>query len=218
MDELHDNGTTLPNSPLDAIGHEGENSKTLPSPEVERSLHIFVFGAFGFILQIFFSVGISACQDILEETLVPTPVLLISAALPFFLITSILPYFVLKLPPYILLIPVVLLNIVGVLMYALVEHVLVRVIGVVVVSTGVAIGEVTFVSLSALYTDSAMSAYAAGTGIGFIMGPLYYTGKMKREIANSKIGSYNRMGFSISDRFLETLIKYPNFISHNVNK
>ena len=190
MDEPHDKGTTLPNSPLDAIAHESENNQTLASSPVERSLHLFVFGAFGFILQIFFSVGISACQDILEATLVPTPVLLISASFPFLLITSILPYFVLKLPPNILLTPVVCLSIVGVLMYALVEHVLVRIIGVVVVSTGVAIGEVTFVSLSALYTDSAMSAYAAGTGIGFIMGPLYYTGKMRKAMANSKIGSY----------------------------
>lgn len=218
MDELHDNGTTLPNSPLDEIGHEDEDNQTLPSPEVERSVDIFVFGAFGFILQVFFSIGISACQDILEETLVPTPVLLISASLPYFLTTSILPYFVLKLPPYILLTPAVLLNIVGVLMYALVEHVLARIIGVVVVSTGVAIGEVTFVSLSALYTDSAMSAYAAGTGIGFIVGPLYYTGKMKREIENSRIGSYNKMGFSISDSYVETLEKNLNFISHNVDK
>lgn len=145
--------------------------------EHEQPLHIFAFGAFGFILQIFFSIGISASQDILEETLVPTPVLLISASLPFFVITSILPHFILKLSHKALLVPVVGLSITGVLLYALVEAIFARVTGVIVVSTGVAIGEVTFVSMTALYSDTAMSSYSAGTGVGFIAGPLYYTGK-----------------------------------------
>lgn len=159
-----------------------EKHETFSFTESEQSLHILVFGIFGFILQIFFSIGISASQDILEATLVPTPVLLISASLPFFFITSILPYFVLKLAQKVLLVPIVFLSIAGVLLYGLVEHVVLRVTGVIVVSTGVAIGEVTFVSMTALYSDIAMSSYATGTGIGFIAGPLYYTGKRKANI------------------------------------
>ena len=150
--------------------------------EDEQSFHMLVFGIFGFILQIFFSIGISASQDILETTLVPTPVLLISASLPFFFITSIMPFFVLKLTRIVLLVPIVFLSISGVLLYALFEHVLLRVAGVIVVSTGVAIGEVTFVSMTALYSDTAMSSYATGTGIGFIAGPLYYTGEREKQI------------------------------------
>ena len=175
MDDL-DGETKLSCSQLDGV-HETEESQTLAMPE--KPLHVFVFSVFGFILQIFFSVYIAASQDILEETLVPTPVLLISASLPFFFITSALPYFILKLPTNVLLVPIVFLSIIGVLLYALVEHVLVRIVGVVIVASGIAIGEVTFVSLTALYSDSAMSAYATGTGIGFIVGPLYYAGKKK---------------------------------------
>lgn len=159
-------------SELDPVQNKSEMSHIT---EDEQPLHIFAFGVFGFILQIFFSIGISASQDILEETLVPTPVLLISASLPFFVITSILPCFVLKLSHKALLVPVVGLGITGVLLYALVEAVILRVTGVIVVSTGVAIGEVTFVSMTALYSDTAMSSYSAGTGVGFIAGPLYYT-------------------------------------------
>lgn len=161
-------------SKSNAVVKEIGSTHSSTAREREKPLHVFIFGVFGFILQIFFSVGIAASQDILEETYVPTPVLLISASLPFFVITSVLPYFVLQVPQKALLAPVVFLSIVGVLLYALVEHVIIRILGVVVTSTGVAIGEVTFVSLSALYTDSAMSAYAAGTGVGFITGPLYY--------------------------------------------
>ncbi|PFX24568.1 Protein BTN1 [Stylophora pistillata] len=161
-------------SELDPVQNKSEMSHIT---EDEQPLHIFAFGVFGFILQIFFSIGISASQDILEETLVPTPFLLISASLPFFVITSILPCLVLKLPHKALLVPVVGLGITGVLLYALVEAVILRVTGVIVVSTGVAIGEVTFVSMTALYSDTAMSSYSAGTGVGFIAGPLYYTGK-----------------------------------------
>ena len=153
--------------------------------EEEPLLHTLVFGIFGFILQIFFSIGISAFQDILEATLVPTPVLLISASLPVFLISSILPYFVLKLAQKVLLVPIVFLSITGVLLYALVDHVLLRVTGVIVASTGIAIGEVTFVSMTALYGDVSMSSYATGTGIGFIAGPLYYTGKRKAKPAKN---------------------------------
>lgn len=176
MDESQGKEAYLSKS--NAVVNEIGSSHSSTAREREKPLHVFIFGVFGFILQIFFSVGIAASQDILEETYVPTPVLLISASLPFFVITSVLPYFVLQVPQKALLAPVVFLSIVGVLLYALVEHVIIRILGVVVTSTGVAIGEVTFVSLSALYTDAAMSAYAAGTGVGFITGPLYYAGKL----------------------------------------
>ncbi|XP_068729465.1 uncharacterized protein [Montipora capricornis] len=174
MDEVYGKEAHLSSPRFDAAVDKIGNTKSLTTSEREKAVLLFVFGVFGFILQIFFSVGIAASQDILEDTYVPTPVLLISASLPFFVITSVLPYFVLQVPQHALLGTVVFLSIVGVLLYALVEHVVVRILGVVVTSTGIAIGEVTFVSLSALYADSAMSAYAAGTGFGFITGPLYY--------------------------------------------
>ena len=167
---------TLDSSSTD-LQSDQTNKNEAFSSKGEQPIHTFIFGVFGFILQIFFSIGISASQDILEETLVPTPVVLISASLPFFFITSILPYFVLKLAQEVLLVPISLLSITGVLLYALVEHVVLRVTGVIIVSTGVAIGEVTFVAMTALYSDAAMSSYATGTGIGFIIGPLYYAGK-----------------------------------------
>lgn len=181
-----DHGKELLDSSSSSFENDQARDKheTFSLMEGEQSLHILVFGIFGFILQIFFSIGLSASQDILEATLVPTPVLLIAASLPFFLITSILPHFVLKVAQEILLVPIVFLSIVGVLLYALVEHVVLRVTGVIVVSTGVAIGEVTFVSMTALYSDIAMSSYATGTGIGFIVGPLYYTGKRKANNAD----------------------------------
>ena len=167
----------LDSSSTDLQSDQANEKEVFSSKEGEQPIHTFTFGVFGFILQIFFSIGISASQDILEETLVPTPVVLISASLPFFFITSILPYFVLKLAQEVLLVPIALLSIIGVLLYALVEHVVLRVTGVIIVSTGVAIGEVTFVAMTALYTDAAMSSYSTGTGIGFVIGPLYYAGK-----------------------------------------
>ena len=168
---------TLDSSSTDLQSDQANKGKALSSKEGEQTIHTYIFGVFGFILQIFFSIGISASQDILEETLVPTPVVLISASLPFSLITSILPYFVLKLAQEVLLVPIVFLSITGVLLYAFVEHVVLRVTGVIIVSTGIAIGEVTFVAMTALYSDVAMSSYATGTGIGFVIGPLYYAGK-----------------------------------------
>ena len=159
------------------IPYDAEDDEWTTSSE--QPLCTLSFGVFGFVLQIFFSTGIAASQDILEETLVPTPVLLISASLPFFIITSILPHFVQRLSQRLLLMPIVALSIVGILLYALVEGVALRVVGVVVVSSGVATGEVTFVFLTALFKDSAMSAYSAGTGLGFVIGPLYYAGNAK---------------------------------------
>lgn len=170
-------------SEIDPVRNKNEMNQLIGD---DRPFYILAFGVFGFILQIFFSIGISASQDILEETLLPTPVLLISASLPFFVITSVLPCFVLKLSHKALLVPVVGLGITGVLLYALVEAVFLRVTGVIVVSTGVAIGEVTFVSMTALYSDTAMSSYSAGTGVGFIAGPLYYTGKKSGKKINER--------------------------------
>ena len=76
MEELHGTGTNVSKSPHEAAVHyseEQEENQTLTSPETP--VQIFVFSVFGFILQIFFSVRISASQDILEQTLVPTAVL-----------------------------------------------------------------------------------------------------------------------------------------------
>lgn len=178
LDEKANPSSSYPTAATAAGVHDTNNCQTFAPSKGEKALDVFIFGIFGFILQIFFSIGISASQDILEETLVPTPALLISASLPFFFITSALPYVILRLPQTFLLVPIVFLSIIGVLLYSLVENVVIRIVGVVIVSTGIAIGEVTFVSLTALYGDSTMSAYAAGTGIGFIIGPLYYTGKV----------------------------------------
>lgn len=45
------------------------------------------------------------------------------------------------------------------------------------VSFGFGVSEVIFLTLTSFYHEVTLSAYSAGTGVGFMIAPLYYTGK-----------------------------------------
>ena len=59
---------------------------------------ILAFGVIGFLVDFFFAISISASQDILEATEIPTSLVLLAAAGPECSTTVVYPYFLQKIP------------------------------------------------------------------------------------------------------------------------
>lgn len=134
------------------------------------------FGVFGFVIYATFSVIVSAVQDALQGTLIPSPVVIIIIFSIVVLCALILPYVVEKIPQLVLMSAEVVFMILGIVLYVVVDRVFVRLTGVFLASLGQTLAEVGNLSKSALYGDDAMAWFSFGTGLGYLIGPLYFTG------------------------------------------
>ena len=145
---------------------EGESFKTK-----------LAFWVFGFVLYIVYALMISAAQDILSTTHLPTTVVLLAQILPNAVIATICPLFIVKIR-FSIKIGIVFWTFVGgLLVTSLAKKVEWKLLGVCLTSVGMGLGEMSILSLTAFYQQITISAYAAGTGFGYVCGPLYYTGK-----------------------------------------
>lgn len=142
----------------------------------ETFLTHLAFGVFGFVIYATYSVLVSAAQDALRGTLIPTSVIIAILYVIFTLTALFLPYFADKIPQVLSMSAVVLSIITGLVMYAVVDLVLVRLAGAFIAAIGQSLAEVGNVSLSALYNNEAMAWFSLGTGLGLFIGPLYFTG------------------------------------------
>ena len=142
------------------------------------------FAVFGFVIYTTYSVLVSAAQDALSGTFIPTSVIIIIIYVLFLSVALFLPYVVEKIPQSVHMFVVVLSMIAGMVLFAvasIVDLVFVRLAGVFVAALGQSLAEVGNVSLSALYGDEAMAWFSLGTGLGTFVGPLYFTGKCSPE-------------------------------------
>ena len=69
-----------------------------PSEEKVKTKTILAFGTIGFLVDMFFYVNLSAGQDILQGTVIPTPFVLLSATGPACLSSMLYPYIFQKIP------------------------------------------------------------------------------------------------------------------------
>ena len=134
------------------------------------------FFAFGLILYTMWSIVISAAEDTLSASVLPTTVVLIAQSLPYAVLTTICPYFIQKFSYWSKTIAASVLFIVGILMLSVGQQLAPKLTGIVFMSLANGLGEITFIPLTALYNEQAVSAYFTGTGVGFFLGPFYYTG------------------------------------------
>ncbi len=64
----------------------------------------------------------------------------------------------------------------GLLILTLANQVHWKLVGVALVSFGNTLGEITVLALTSFYQEVVSTAFSAGTGMGFVIAPLYYTG------------------------------------------
>lgn len=145
--------------------------------ERERLRTVTAFFIFGALIYATYSLVIAGAQDILAGTFIQTSMVLVADIGPYFLVTLIAPYFMQKIPYFARITAVFLCGIGGFLMLSFSKQVHWKLIGVGIASFGYGVGEVTFLALTSFYHEVTVSAYSAGTGAGFVIAPLYYTGK-----------------------------------------
>lgn len=144
--------------------------------ERERLRTVAAFFVFGALIYATYSLVIAGAQDILAGTFIQTSMVLVADIGPYFVVTLIAPYFMQKIPYFVRIATVFLTGIGGFLMLAFAKQVHWKLMGVGIASFGYGVGEVTFLALTSFYHEVTVSAYSAGTGAGFIIAPLHYTG------------------------------------------
>ena len=135
------------------------------------------FGGFAMLLHAFFSVVISGSQDILAGTYIPTTTILAAHVATMVIVTSFLPWCMQKIPYLWRTLMVFATMSTGTLLVITVKSVYVKIIGVSLNALGHGLGEISFLALSAFYGRFSTTSFAAGSGAGILLGPIYYTGK-----------------------------------------
>ncbi|KAJ7385234.1 battenin CLN3 protein [Desmophyllum pertusum] len=143
--------------------------------ERERLRTVTAFFIFGTLLYANFILVITAAQDILAGTLIQTSMVLVASTVPNFLTVLLAPYFMQKIPYSARITLACLLEISGFLLLAFVKQVHWKLIGVGIISIGFGVGETTVLALSSFYHEVTTTAFSAGTGVGLVIAPLYYT-------------------------------------------
>jgi len=149
----------------------------LGSQELERLRTLTAFFIFGTLIYATYSLVIAGAQDILAGTSIPTSLSVIALVAPGFLVTLIAPYFMHNIPYIARTITFCCTGIGGFLMLVFAKKVHWKLIGVGIVSFGSNFSEITVLALTSFYHEAASTAFSAGTGVGFVIAPLYYTCK-----------------------------------------
>lgn len=178
MENTDENGgeNTEETPTKDEQSEESEELKAA-KPKKEPLRNLLAFYAFGALIYTVYSVIISGAQDILAGTFIPTAAVLVTNVGPYFLVTMIAPYFIHKVPYVVRIVAVYAFFTAGLFIIVYAKEVYLKLVGICTTSLGAGIGEVSFFTLTAYYEKVTVAAYSAGTGSGFILGPLYYTGK-----------------------------------------
>ena len=155
---------------------ENEHEKSTEN-HTERTITIVAFFAFGFILYTVYSLLIAAAEDILKGSDIPTSAVISCIIGPYVLITLVCPYFVQKIPYLPRIIVVFVLYEVGLFSLVYVRRVGAKLLAVCLVSLAFGVGEMSSITMTSFYHQVVVGVFSAGTGVGFIAAPLYYTGR-----------------------------------------
>lgn len=138
------------------------------------------FGGLAMLLHAFFSVVVSGSQDILAGTYIPTTTILASHVATMVIVTSFLPWCMQRIPYFWRTLIVFAAMACGTLLVISVHSVYVKIIGVSLNALAHGLGEISFLALSAFYGRFSITSFAAGSGAGILLGPIYYTGKFSK--------------------------------------
>ena len=138
---------------------------------------IMAFGVIGFLVDFFLVIILSAAQDILEATKIPTSVVLLAASGPACLTSAVYPYLFQRISVSVTCCIIFTLSVAGMLITSLVDDPVNQIIGVCLVSFGIGATDTVFYPLTSFYGGSTINSYALGSGLSFLAAPLSYIGK-----------------------------------------
>lgn len=150
---------------------EDEDDEMKESPST-----ILSFLTFGLMNYFTFTVTISGAQDIMAARSIGTSMNLVAHMVPIVLITNIFPFFIRRMPYFVRVLIVSITNAVGFVIVAYVKQAEWKLFGIGLASVGFGFGNMSLIALTSYFGSSSLAAYSAGTGMGFFVAPLYYTG------------------------------------------
>ena len=142
-----------------------------------KTTNLICFFSFGLLTLIYTELILTAASDIFAGTTIPTTAVVISIGVPQVVLKTIMPWIMHKIPHIFRVLTVVALFSSGLVTLVCSSNVVVRLVGVLLASSGKAMSEMTFISLTAFYNKVTISAFTAGVGAGGLLGTLYYTGE-----------------------------------------
>ena len=155
-----------------------QEEKTETSEEEKTKEHFIntaAFFMFGFTEYITFDALLTAAQDILANTNVPTTTTIMVANGPYLLLSVVCPYFISKIPVVGRIWSAFLCFVLGIIVVAISNELWLRLVGIGINSVGYFFVEVGILPLTAFYSEGTLLAFSGGTGFGLV-GTIYYTG------------------------------------------
>ncbi|KAJ7365803.1 battenin CLN3 protein [Desmophyllum pertusum] len=152
-----------------------DDNSTPAKNDNERVITVVAFFSFGFILYSVYSLLIAAAEDILRGSDIPTSAVISCIIGPYVLITLVSPYFAQNIPYLPRVIVVFILYEVGLFSLVYVTRVEAKLLSVCLVSFAFGVGEMSSIAMTSFYNQVVVGVFSAGTGVGFITAPLYYT-------------------------------------------
>lgn len=161
---------------MEDVGDIFTNPPHSPSEEKVKTKTILAFGAIGFLVDMFFYVNLSAGQDILQGTAIPTSYVLLSATGPACLSSIFYPYVFQKIPVPVASCAILALSVGGMLTISIMLEPRMKLLGVCLVSFGYGTLDSVFYPLSALYGKATVDSFPIGNGLATFLAPLSYLG------------------------------------------
>ena len=143
----------------------------------EQTRNIFAFFMFGILLKLPTEITATATADILAGSSIATGAATVTKGIANALCIITLPWFLQKLSFSTKVALIIGLYVAGFITIATADSAIVRLIGLCIAEIGRGESTMTVFSTTAFYSDPSISAVAAGTGVGTVLGTLYYTGK-----------------------------------------
>lgn len=131
------------------------------------------FWIFGVLNNVLYVVILSALVD-LVGALVPKATVLLADVLPAFILKLVAPFFIHLVPHRVRIVMMVLLDVIGMLIVALVDSVGLKLFAITLVSLSSGGGELTFLQLTHYFNDKALKGFSSGTGGAGLLGSFFY--------------------------------------------
>ena len=143
----------------------------------EQGRNMLAFFMFGILLKLPSEITVTATADILAGSSIATGAATVTKGVANVLCILTLPWFLEKLPFSTKVALIICSYAAGFITMAIADSAIVRLIGLCMAEFGRAESTMTVFSTTAFYSDVSISTIAAGTGVGTVLGSLYYTGK-----------------------------------------
>lgn len=160
------------------MNHHKTQPKTQKNEETESVCLRVAFFLCGVLIYAVFVILLTGAQDILSGTEIQTSSVLLANIAPYTLVPLVFPLFAKSVPYIVRFIFVVICILTGCLSLGLIHNVYWKLAAVCLTSLGAGVADSSVIGLTSYFKPSILSWYSTGTGTGFVIGPLYYTGNL----------------------------------------